>query len=197
MAGSDGQAESDGAGPAPGAVWLVGMMGAGKSTLGPIIARALGRPFVDTDEVVVQTAGQSVQAIFESEGERGFRDRERAAIVEVATAGAVVSLGGGAIAQPGAAEQLAALGTVVYLRAGLATLMARIGDASQRPMLAGMSPDEREQHLAELLAERTPAYESAQLVVDVDTWEGDSIAKQIASQVRELEAGLARSGDER
>ncbi|MEE3331982.1 MAG: shikimate kinase [Myxococcota bacterium] len=181
----------------PGALWLVGMMGAGKSTLGPIVARALGRPFVDTDEVVVQTAGQSVQAIFESEGERGFRERERAAIVEVAKQGAVVSLGGGAIAQPGAPQRLAALGTVVYLRAGLATLMTRIGDGSQRPMLSGMSPDEREQRIAELLAERAPAYESAQLVVDVDTLEVDSIAEQIASQVRELEAGLARSGDER
>ena len=181
----------------PAALWLVGMMGAGKSTIGPVVAGLLGRPFVDTDDIVVQTAGQSVQAIFESEGERGFRERERAAILEVAKRGAVVSLGGGAIAQPGAPEQLAALGTVVYLRARLATLMNRIGDGSHRPMLSGMSAEEREQRVADLLAERASAYESAQLFVDVDNWEVDSIAELIASQVRKLEAGLARSGDER
>ena len=107
------RSEHETTGAQAGPVWLVGMMGAGKSTLGPLVAHALDRPFIDTDDAIVASAGKSVQEIFSSEGEASFRVRERAAIADAAKQVAVTSLGGGAIAQPGAPEELAALGTVV------------------------------------------------------------------------------------
>lgn len=149
-------------------VWLVGMMGAGKSTLGPRLAARLGRAFVDADAVLEHEAGASVAELFATRGETAFRALERDLMERLAGDDAVVALGGGAIAQPGAPERLAASGTVVYLRACPETLLARVGDAESRPLLAGRPPAERLERLRALLAEREAAYASARVVVDVD-----------------------------
>src|SRR5690606_21135862 len=138
---------------ADGTIWLVGAMGAGKSAVGPRLAARLGLPFVDADAEIERAAGASIAAIFEREGEASFRARERAAIEAQAGRAAVVALGGGAIAQPGAAERLAATGTVVWLRARPETLAARVGDGAGRPLLASLAPDERRARIAALLAE--------------------------------------------
>jgi len=82
-------------------IWLVGMMGAGKSAVGPLLASSLGRRFVDTDVEIERSAGMAVSQIFSVEGERAFRDRERQLIEDLSGGGDVVALGGGAIAQPG------------------------------------------------------------------------------------------------
>ena len=169
-------------------VFLVGMMGAGKSTLGPLVAKQLGRAFVDTDDAIVADAGESVAGIFEREGEAGFRARERAAIEDAAKQGAVAALGGGAIAQPGAPERLASLGTVVYLRAQPKTLLARVGDASRRPLLAGLPAEERLAKLESLLDERGAAYATAAVTVDVDAWDAGALAREVAEAVRAHEA---------
>lgn len=177
-------------------VWLVGMMGVGKSTIGPLVASELARPFIDTDDAIVALAGKSVQEIFASEAEAGFRDRERAAIADAAKQAAVTALGGGAIAQPGAPEKLAALGTVVYLRARPATLLERIGDGSRRPLLAGLSREERLERLISLLEERVEAYESASVVVDVEHWAAAEAAREIAAGVLACEAAATAHGGE-
>ena len=167
-----------------GTVWLVGMMGSGKTSVGHRLAERLGRRFVDTDREVAMAARATVKEIFEREGEAGFRTRERAAIEAVAGSGAVVSLGGGAVAQPGVAETLAASGTIVYLRARPETLLRRVGAARSRPLLRGLSRPARLERLRGLLAERQAHYERAALVVDTDDANVEQVADAI---VRRLE----------
>jgi len=160
-------------------VWLVGMMGCGKSTVGPLLARRLGRDFVDADAWIEARAGRSVRQIFEGEGEPAFRALESAAIDVLAGGAGVVALGGGAIAQAGAAERLARLGTVVYLRASPDALLARVGRADGRPLLAGLDSAARRARLAEMLEARRSAYETAAIVVDTDGQPPEAVAERI------------------
>jgi len=164
-------------------VWLVGMMGSGKSRVGALLAARLGRPFVDTDRVVEARAGATIVEIFAREGETGFRARERDAIMEAAGRGAVVSLGGGAIAQPGAADGLAASGTIVYLRARPETLARRVGEGEERPLLRGLDAAGRLAKLRALLAEREKHYERAALVIDTDEDNEDFVAGMLARRL--------------
>jgi shikimate kinase len=144
------------------------MMGAGKSTVGPILAERLGQEFVDLDAEIERVAGARIVEMFEHEGEEGFRRREREALHVQAARGAVVALGGGAIAQQGAIELLRETGVVVYLRGRVSTLAARLRDCSERPLLRGLSKVERVARLSELLGSRESAYQSAAVVVDID-----------------------------
>ena len=164
-------------------LWLVGMMGSGKSTVGAVLAALLSRRFVDTDAEIERAAGLTVAELFAREGETGFRERERAAIASVSDELAVVALGAGAIAQPGAARRLADRGTVVYLRAKAETLLARVGAADARPLLQGLSAADRGRRLRALLDERRAAYESASVVVDTDGLAADEVAGEIARRL--------------
>ncbi len=166
-----------------GTIWLVGMMGAGKSAVGRALAARLGRPFADSDAEVERAAGRSVKAIFESEGEAGFRRREREAIEALADGDRVVALGGGAIAQPGAAARLAQTGTVVYLKASPEALLARVGSGRRRPLLHGLDPAGRLEKLRELLDARRAAYETASVVV---CSEGDDVEAVVERVVERL-----------
>lgn len=161
-------------------IWLVGMMGAGKSRVGPALARRLGCRFVDSDAEVEREAGCSVAELFAREGEAGFRRRERRAIEAWAGQGAVVALGGGAVAQPGAREVLEQAGTLVYLRARPETLLARLGAAEGRPLLAGTDRDARLARLRALLVERAPHYEAASVVVDTDELGPEAVLERVA-----------------
>jgi shikimate kinase len=160
-------------------VWLVGMMGAGKSTVGRELARRLGRRFVDSDEEIERAAGASVAEIFAAEGEASFRRREREAVGSLRASGAVVALGGGAVAQPSLRRLLAGCGVMVYLRAAPETLLARVGDAEARPLLAGLGASERLERVRALLAEREPAYAEAALCVDTDGLAPVEVAERI------------------
>jgi shikimate kinase len=167
-----------------GTVWLVGMMGAGKSAVGAALARLLGTAFVDVDREVEAAAGASIAELFARHGEPAFRRLEREAWERVAGKPVVAALGGGAPAEPGAAERLAATGVVVYLRARPATLLARLGDAASRPLLRDRSPQARAARLSELLEARRGAYERAALVVDTDEIDVDAVAARLAEQLR-------------
>jgi shikimate kinase len=160
------------------------MMGAGKSAVGALLAERLGRGFVDTDAMVERMAGTSIAELFAREGEAAFRKREREAIENVAGGALVVALGGGAIAQPGAQERLTGSGTIVYLRARPESLLARIGETADRPLLHGVSGKDRLRRLAELLAERSPRYEQASIVVDTDGLEPNEVADTILGRLR-------------
>lgn len=164
-------------------IWLVGMMGAGKSAVGRRLAERLGQPFVDTDALVEEVAIKSVALIFAEEGEPAFRNLERAAIERVAGRDAVVALGGGAIAQPGAADRLAATGTIVYLRAKPETLLARIGNADGRPLLAGLDAAGRLARVRELLAARAEHYERAHHAIDVDDGDVEAVAARLLTAI--------------
>jgi shikimate kinase len=167
-------------------IWLVGMMGAGKSSVAAALGRRLGLRTLDTDAQVEAEAGMRIAEIFAAEGEAGFRVRERRAIEALAGSRAVVALGGGAIAQPGIAARLGATGTVVYLRASPETLARRVGRGRARPLLAGLDAAGRRAKLAALLAEREPAYRTAALSIDTD-------GRPLRAIVDELAAALAGS----
>ena len=159
-------------------------MGAGKSAVGALLAERLGCDFVDTDAMIERTAEASVAELFAREGEAAFRKREREAIENLAGGALVVAVGGGAIAQPGARERLLGSGTVVYLRARPETLLRRIGDCADRPLLHGTSGKARLRRISELLGERSPSYESASIVLETDALEPSEVADAIVDRLR-------------
>lgn len=159
------------------------MMGAGKSAVGRALAAQLGVPFVDSDVEIERAAGRPIAAIFEREGEARFRERERAVVDKLAGRAAVVALGGGAIAQPGAAQRLAASGTVVYLKAAPETLLARVGAARTRPLLHGLDDAGRLAEIRRLLDERGAAYESAGIVVQTEDRDVAAVAAAVAEEL--------------
>ena len=164
-------------------ILLVGMMGSGKSTVGPALAQLLARDFIDLDDEIERQAGRTVSQIFESDGEPAFRSLEGEAVDGLAKGDAVVALGGGTIAQPGAPERLANIGTVVYLRASPESLMRRIGRAAERPLLSGLDEAGQRRRLEEILQARQTAYETAQVVVETDGRNVEEIARRIAEDL--------------
>lgn len=163
-------------------------MGSGKSTVGRLLAERLNRPFVDADAEIERAAGAKVSEIFAREGEAGFRARERAAIEAAAGSGAIVALGGGAIAQEGAAGRLAASGTIVYLRARPETLLRRVGEDDTRPLLQGLGRAARRERLERLLSERAQYYEQARIVIEADDRDAKALARDLARRLRKVEA---------
>ena len=168
-------------------IFLVGMMGVGKSTVGPVLANRLARGFVDTDATVEAAAGRSIAEIFTRDGESEFRRLEVEAIEEASLLGAVVALGGGAISQPGMAERLTSHGTVVWLRAEPWVLLERIGDVTSRPLLAGLEPADQLETLGRLLEERREHYFQAQIAVDADV-EAEEVADRIVAAMVEFDS---------
>lgn len=157
---------------------LVGLMGAGKTTVGRECGRRLGRAFVDTDAEIERVAGRTVAEIFAAEGEVGFRTRERAAISEVCATSEplVVACGGGAVVDEANRTVLRSAGTVIWLRATGATLAARVGSGTGRPLLV----DDPAAVLARLAVEREPAYTAAAHgVVDVDDLAVAAVADRV------------------
>lgn len=137
---------------------FTGFMGSGKTTVGRIVADALGCPYMDLDEIIVKKAGKSIPQIFEAEGESGFRRREKDAlektVAKYSESTAVLSLGGGSVTVPGAVSLLREKTVCIYLEADADTLRARLeGETEGRP-LAGEGFGER-------LEARRPLYESA------------------------------------
>ena len=143
---------------------LVGLMGAGKSTVGARCAERLGRAFVDVDDVVEVHAGRAVADIFATDGEAAFRALERAALADVCASPAplVIACGGGAMGDADNRHAVRASGCVIWLTADPDTLAARVGAGtarSQRPLLAGdAAPAATLERLASV---RAPAYEAA------------------------------------
>ena len=143
-------------------VYLVGMPGSGKSTVGPELGERLRVPFVELDAQIERAAGTSVAEIFRAEGEAGFRAREAAALVETATRDpSVVSCGGGIVLEPANRVTLRATGEVVFLSVPLDVLRERVPPAEDRPLIRAEGDLER------LFQEREPLYrEFAAHVVD-------------------------------
>jgi shikimate kinase len=119
-------------------IFLVGFMGAGKSTVGRIVAERMGLPFVDLDEMVEQTAGSTVARMWAESGESAFRAAESAALASLTPVGpSVVACGGGVVLADANRALLKALGHVVYLRVSADEALARVGGGDSRPLLAG------------------------------------------------------------
>jgi len=141
-------------------LWLVGMMGSGKSTVGPVVAEKCGLGFVDLDSEIERTRRKSIEALF-TDGE--FREAESAQLRSVAGAAAVVACGGGAVLDTDNRSLMRDSGCVVWLQAPPEILAERIASGSGRPLLG----DDAAADLTRLSAERTAAYgESAHVAVD-------------------------------
>jgi shikimate kinase len=164
---------------------LIGPPGAGKSTVGPLLAERLGVGFLETDEQVEATAGKPVADIFIEDGEPAFRALEREAVARaVASHDGVLGLGGGAVLDP-RTQELLARQRVVYLATGFAVAARRVGMDTPRPLLIG-NPRAK---LKELLEQRLPIYEElARITVTTDGRAPGEIAAELAAQI----AGLAR-----
>jgi len=159
-------------------VLLIGMMGAGKTTVGRLVAEALGCPYLDSDAEVERTTGRSVPELFATDGEAAFRAAESAVLADALgrPGPCVVSVAGGAVLDPDNRSLLRGAGVVVWLRARPATLAARVGAGAGRPLL-GSDPAAA---LARLEAERRPFYaELADVVVDVDDLEAGEAAERV------------------
>jgi shikimate kinase len=150
-----------------GNLFLVGLMGAGKTTLGRQLARRLDKRFVDADHELEARLGVSIPTIFEIEGEAGFRDREEALIEELTRMmGVVLATGGGAVLRQASRARLKENGTVLYLHAEPETLWQRLRNSRHRPMLHAADPRNR---LVELYQLRDPLYrEVASHVIESD-----------------------------
>jgi shikimate kinase len=159
-----------------GNLFLIGLPGAGKSTLGRQIARRLRKRFVDADSELEARLGVSIPTIFEIEGEAGFRDREEAVIADLtALANVVLSTGGGAVLRPGNRVHLRQNGTVLYLHAEPVALWSRIRHSRNRPLLQTADPLAR---LAELYSQRDALYrETATYVVESERGEVMRLAR--------------------
>ena len=185
LVASEGQHMSD-----PVAV-LIGPPGAGKSTVGPLLATLLGAEFAETDALVEEAAGKPVSDIFISDGEPAFRALERAAVAQaLASYPGIVALGGGAVMDP-ATQQLLAGQRVVYLQTGFTAAVQRVGLDTPRPLLLG---NPRAQ-MRDLLAQRLPVYESlAAITVTTDDRDPQEIADEIAATVTARIAAAAGEG---
>lgn len=148
-------------------LFLIGPMGAGKSTIGRRLAGHFRMPFIDMDEELERRTGVSVSLIFEVEGEPGFRVRETRLLAEVAAmAGAVIATGGGAILAQENREIMQRQGFVLYLPVSVSQQLARLSRDTRRPLLR--APDRRER-LTAMAEVRTPLYESiADLVIQAE-----------------------------
>lgn len=166
----------------PKRILLIGMMGTGKTTVGRALARRLEWLHLDSDEQVMLRTGRTVPELFAERGEASFRAEEKRVLDEaVASEGpAVVSVAGGAVLDPVNRQTIRGGGTVVWLRAEVETLAARVGTGAGRPLLG----DDPAAALARLYEERRPLYaEMADVVVDVDTLTPDEAVGQILGAV--------------
>ena len=139
-------------------LWLVGMMGAGKSAVGRRVAARLGETFVDLDEQIAAGFGAGIPELFAAGGEEAFREAEAEAVEGVAGRRAVVAAGGGAVLRESSRTAMRAGGLVVWLDAVPRELGRRVGGGEGRPLLSGREPAEA---VAELAAAREPAYRDA------------------------------------
>jgi shikimate kinase/3-dehydroquinate synthase len=168
-------------------IFLVGLMGSGKTTIGRQLAKRLGKRFVDSDHEIEARTGASIPLIFDIEGEASFRRREADVIRDLSSQrGIVLATGGGAVLDAGTRARLAERGTVIYLRAHVNSILQRVAHDKNRPLLRTADP---RRTLELLTAQREPLYrEVAHLVIDTGRPNVQSMVQTILEQL----AALAR-----
>jgi len=179
--------------PFPRPVFLVGMMGAGKTSIGRNLARELGREFVDLDVALEARCGVPIPHIFDIEGEAGFRRRETRILGDYVDKSRTVLATGGGVVLAETNRALLKHGTVVYLRVNAEELLRRLAGDKQRPMMQADDPQAR---VAELLALRTPLYEAvADVIFDTAQLSVPQAAHRLAQRVQDYEANTLETQD--
>jgi shikimate kinase len=160
-------------------VILVGPMGAGKSTIGRLLASDLRLEFKDTDKEIEERSGVDIPWIFDMEGEAGFRNRETAVLSELVKLSQILlATGGGVILKPENRRMMSSNGRVVYLRASINEQVRRTSRDKKRPLLQN---DDPRQVLTDLMDEREPLYlEVADYVVETDRRSPKSVAEELS-----------------
>ncbi len=168
----------------PGNVFLVGLMGAGKTSVGRLLAKHFGKTFYDCDHEIERRTGVKIPVIFDIEGEPGFRAREAAVLRELAELNDIVlATGGGAVLRQENRRVLREKGTVVYLRASHEDLWQRTRHDRNRPLL---QTADRRARLQQLFAERDPLYHDvAALVIDTGNQSLRSLAQRLEMRLHE------------
>ncbi len=162
---------------------LVGLMGAGKSTIGRRLAHEIGAKFVDSDNEIAEAAECSIADIFSIYGEEIFRDLERRVITRLlAGEPMVIATGGGAFINPDIRAAIARQAMSIWLRADMEILLERVSRRNNRPLLAG---GDKRAILTRLIEERNPVYAMADLVVDNNAGEHDKIVHTIVELLRQ------------
>jgi shikimate kinase len=169
----------------PDNIFLVGLMGAGKTTVGKLLAKHFNKSFFDTDHEIESRTGVNIPVIFEIEGEAGFRAREHIILQELAKRNNIVlATGGGVVLSKANREILAQNGMVIYLRAVAADLLQRTRYDKNRPLLQTADPLAK---LNELFAERDPLYrEVAHLIIDTGRQSVRALVQQIEQKLAQL-----------
>lgn len=167
-------------------VALIGFMGSGKTTVGPTLAHLLDVHFVDLDEAAVERAGMSVSEVFATEGEAGWRRRERDALVELAAdKPLVLGCGGGVVLSQENRLTLRERYTTIYLSASIDTLTERLAEATDRPLLDVPEP---KKEIERLSAQRLPIYEAvADIIVATDVRTPNEVAVEVADRLGGVE----------
>ena len=161
---------------------LIGMPGAGKSTLGVVLAKILNMDFLDADLVIQKQCGKTLQCIIDEEGAEGFLAIEQDVLGHIEASNTVIATGGSAVYSDAAMEHLRSIGTVVYLKSSYESLIERLGDLQERGVVlkGGVSMS-----LRDLYDERMSLYERhAEVVVNVDDLSITAAARRVASVFR-------------
>jgi shikimate kinase len=162
------------------------MMGAGKSTVGKIVAEMSGRTFMDTDQMLQRRLGRPVHQLFSVYGEEAFRGHETSMLAGFYPGPTVLATGGGIVLKPENWEHMRRLGTTIFLRANVETLRERLAQSKRRRPL--LEAEDWEQRLVNLLESRVSLYEQADVVVDVGDSEHEQVAEKVLAAIREFEA---------
>jgi shikimate kinase len=166
-------------------IYLIGLMGAGKTTIGRHLAKALSLPFYDSDKAIEESTGVDIPTIFEFEGEEGFRDREQKMIQQLTQLeGIVLATGGGTILREENRRLLKENGFVVYLQCSVERILERTRRDTQRPLLKTDNPRER---IEDLFTQREPLYRiCADLIVDTGVMQSKAVVSQILEKHRSV-----------
>lgn len=162
---------------------LTGFMGTGKTYTGRALARKMGTRFIDTDTLIEKEAGMSIREIFEKYGEPHFRGLEREIVKKVSEEnGMVIAVGGGAIVNTANLADLKRHGIVINLTASPEVILSRVERNSDRPLL---QVEDKIVKIRELLEERAPYYQRADITIDTDSKKTEQVADEILEVVRD------------
>jgi shikimate kinase len=162
-------------------IYLLGFMGAGKTSIGKILAEKLRLEFCDLDELIGRERGKTISRLFAEDGEDFFRDLESKKLLTISRkSGQIISTGGGVVLREANWEVMEKGGITIYLKASTDILWSRIRNDSSRPLLQVDRPVEK---VRELLSTRVPFYEKADIIIDTENKSPETVADDIIQRI--------------